>query len=125
MSVLVTPARTHGQQPRRPRLQAPRQRGHEHVRPVAIQAIQWSREGADAVLLLFDKVFLIAAIVRVVDDHFCRHLLIVGNVKEALEVVEQLGLTFIDFQDIPHDDDAVRAIASRRLIRELGNVFCG
>ncbi len=117
------PAARLGQQERRPGLEAPRQAGHRHVRPVARQVVERRRQRTNAPLVLLNEILLIAAVVGVEDDLLGRRVPVVGDVKEAPRIVEQLLLTLGRFEVFPHHDHAIRLPAQRRRVRELGHVL--
>ena len=78
----------------KPRLDVPGQRGDDHVGPVADQVIQGHAQGIDAVLELFDDVFLVASFVGSKDDLGGRQVVARGDVEEIADFVEEGLLTF-------------------------------
>ena len=72
-----------GQQQRRPGLQAPGQRGHDHVSPVALQIIHRRRQGPHAVLELLDDILLVATSIGLEHNLFGRMFPVVRDVEEA------------------------------------------
>ena len=62
-----------------PGFQAPRQRGHDHVRPVADEVIHGRRERMHPALELGDQVFLIAPVMGRGHDLFGGGLAVVGD----------------------------------------------
>ena len=71
------------QQQRRPGFQSPGQTRHDHVGPVADQALDRSRQRAHAAGDLGDQVLLVAAVVAAEDDLGRRGGPIVGDIRRA------------------------------------------
>ena len=64
-----------------PCFQVPCQGRHYLIGPIAFESVQRSLEGVNAILELFDQVFLFATIVCTKDDFLCRTLPIIGDIK--------------------------------------------
>ena len=84
----------------KPRLDVPGQCGDDHVGPVADQVIQGHAQGIDAVLKLFDHVFLVASFVGSKDDLGGSQVVACGDVEEISDIVEE-GLLAFGFTDLP------------------------
>src|SRR6202789_3255334 len=102
-----------------PGLEAPCQRSHHHVRPVADQVVHGSRQRPNAVLELGDQVFLVAAIVGREHNLLGRHGAVVGNVKQVSIFLEQPTLSLLDFDKLADDDHPIARLAGVRFVVEL------
>ncbi len=77
----------------------------------------------DAVLELLDEVLLVAAIVRLEDHIARRESPLVRDEEEVAHVVEELLLALLDRDVLAQDDHAIRSLAGRRPVAELGDVL--
>ena len=107
----------------KPRLDVPGQRGDDHVGPVADQVIQGHAQGIDAVLELFDDVFLVASFVGSKDDLGGRQVVARGDVEEIADFVEEGLLTFGLTDVFSQRHNAVGAFALAGLVVKLSHVF--
>src|SRR5580698_148896 len=104
-----------------PGLEAPRQRPHHHVCPVADQVVHGRRQRPNAALELGDQVFLVAAIVGREHNLFGRHRAVVGNVKQVSIFLEQPILSLLDLDELADDDHPIARLAGVRFVVELRN----
>ena len=102
-----------------PGLEAPGQRPHHHVRPVADQVVHGRRQCPNSALELSDQVFLVAAIVGREHNLFGRHLAVVGNVEQVAVFLEQSHLSLVDPDELADDDHPIALLAGVRLVVEL------
>ena len=70
---------------RKPRLHGPRERRHDHVRPVAEERVHGQGHGAHAMLELIDQVLLVTPIVRHKHDVGGRGRAVVREIKEIAD----------------------------------------
>ena len=123
VGVLFLPTALLGQRQGSPGFQAPGQRGHHHVGPVARKVVDRRRKRPHAAFELPDEVLLIATSVGREDDLFGRRKPVVGDVEETSRVVEQLHLALGDFEILPGRNHAIGFLTQRGRIFELGDVF--
>src|SRR5271166_2751338 len=104
-----------------PSFQAPRQRGHYHVRPVADQVVHWRGQCMYSALELGDQVLLIAPVIRREHDLFGRGVAVVGDIEEIAILLEQPQLRLVNPQQLADDDYPITSTAGSRPIVELGD----
>ena len=108
---------------REPGLQVPRQRRHHHERPVAHQVVHRRPQRVDPALQLRDQVLLVAPVVGLEHQLACGGLAVVGQVEPIADLVEQPRLALLHRDRLADHDQAVRPLAGRRPIVDLGHVL--
>src|SRR5208337_1663363 len=104
-----------------PSFQAPRQRGHYHVRPIADQVVHWRRECVHSALELGDQVFLVAPLIGREHNLFGRGFAVVGDIEEVAILLEQPQLRLVNSQQLADYDDPITLAAGDRAVVELGD----
>ena len=102
-----------------PGLEAPCQRSHHHVRPVADQIVHGRRQRPNAALELGDQVFLVATIIGREHNLLGRHRAVIGNVKQVSIFLEQPLLSLLDLDELADDDHPIALLAGVRFVVEL------
>ena len=121
--VFLLPTTMLGQQKSGPGFQAPSQRGHYHVGPVAHKVVNRRRKRAYTALELRYEILLIATPVGRENDLLGRRIPVVSNIEKAFRVVEQFHLPLRNFEILPGNNYAIGFLAQRGRMFELGNVF--
>ena len=108
---------------RPPGLQVPRQARHHPVRPVAHQVVHRRTQRAHPALELRDQVLLVAAVVGLKHQTAGGGLPVVGQVESRADLLEQARLALLHRDRLADDDQPVRPLTGRRLIRDLGHIL--
>ena len=116
---VVTPAAAE-----RTRFQRPCQGRHLPVCTVAQQVVRGSTQRANTALQLRDQVLLITSLVAMEHDLFGRDgLAIVADVEPVANLIEQHSLTLFLRDVLPDDNHPTTAMAGRRPVFELSDIF--
>lgn len=108
---------------REPAFQVPRERRDDHVGPVGFQVVERHPHRVHPALELGDEVFLVAALVGFPDDRGCAQVRACRDIVAVAQLVEEGQLALHPGDVLSHDDQAVRLLARRRTVGELGDVF--